>query len=82
MAEYDGILTSLAEYEEFAEEEPETEKETDEELEGLTGAELTRKKGLLVRDYHLDLERRREARAGLERILNRMLRMEQFAEEF
>lgn len=83
MAEYDGILTSLAEYEEFAEEEPETEKEEwEEELEGLTGAELTRKKGLLVRDYHLDLERRREARAGLERILNRMIRMEQFAEEF
>ncbi len=79
MAEYESSLAALAEYEEFIDDEA---IEPDFDLAGFTGEKLARQKGILVRDYNLGTERCREARAGLERILNRILRMEPFAEDF
>ena len=48
----------------------------------MDGKELTKLKGILVRDYNGYTEARREARTALERMLNRMVRTEAFAEEF
>ena len=91
--DYRSNLTALAEYEEFAEEPEESGSLTSEEnrsqtiiwefdLSALSGAELTKQKGLLIRDYNACLEQRSQARAALERVLNRMIRMEDFAEDF
>ncbi len=72
-------LTALAEYEEFAQMEA-VDWECD--LENMEMEAVTRSKGLLVRDYHSCMEQRREAGAALERVLNQVIRKEQFAEEF
>lgn len=76
---YESNLTALAEYEDFVRGEG-IEWEVD--LAALDGKELTRQKGLLVRDYNAITEQRREARSALERTLNRMIRMEAFTEDF
>lgn len=76
---YENNLTALAEYEEFICKEP---VEWERDLSTLAVAELTKQKGILVRDYNSFLEQRREARSGLERVLNQIIRMEQFADEF
>ncbi len=76
---YEGSLAALAEYEEL---ECTQEIEWDLDFASLTGDALVRQKGILVRDYHVCLEQQREARAGLERTLNRMIRKESFAGEF
>lgn len=75
----EGNLTSLAEYEEFVTEET---AEWEFDLASLNGQELTRQKGILIRDYNAFLEQRGESRAALERTLNRMIRMESFGEDF
>ena len=54
----------------------------DVDLAALTGAELTKQKGILLRDYNSYKDQHRDARSGLERVLNRMLRMEAFGEDF
>ncbi len=76
---YESSLAALAEYEDFV-----CTGEVNWELDfsAMTGAELVKQKGILVRDYHAGLERRRSARAQLERAVNRMLRQEAFAEDF
>ena len=76
---YESNLAALAEYEDFVRTEP-AEWETDPAA--MTGAELTKLQGILIRDYHGITEQRRESRTGLERMLNRMIRMESFSEEF
>jgi len=76
---YESNLTALAEYEELICEEPVT---WEVELSALSGAELTKQKGILLRDYNAYQEQHREARLSLERVLNRMIRMEAFAEDF
>ncbi len=77
--EYDNNLTALAEYEDFARREG---IEWDVDFAAMDGKELTKQKGILVRDYNAYTEQRREARSALERVLNRMSRMEAFAEDF
>lgn len=76
---YENNLTALAEYEEFVCTQP-VEWECDFSV--MTGEELSKQKGILIRDYNSYLEQRGEARAGVERILNQVIRMEQFAEDF
>ncbi len=77
--DYENSLTALAEYEEFAWSGP---VEWECSLEAMAGVELARQKGILVRDYNACVEQCREAKAGLERTLNQIVRMEQFADEF
>ena len=76
---YEGNLAALAEYEEF-----ECIQKVEWELDfgAVTGEQLAKQKGILVRDYHASLEARRGARADLERTINRMLRNEAFSEDF
>lgn len=52
------------------------------DLAALSGPELTKQKGILIRDYNAYLEQRSDTRAALERELNRMIRMEIFGEDF
>ena len=77
--DYENNLTALAEYEDFVRGEA-VEWEVD--FAAMDGKELTKQKGILVRDYNAYTEQRREARSALERVLNRMIRMEAFAEDF
>lgn len=79
MQSYEGNLAALAEYEEFV---CHNEVEWELDFSAMTGGELVRQKGILVRDYHAYLEQRRNARLDLERTLNRMARREQFSEDF
>lgn len=50
--------------------------------ERLSGEELRRKKGMLVRDYNSCLERRQRQKELLTGLLNQMVRKELFAEDF
>ncbi len=84
---YESNLTALAEYEaQFAEEgysmEGSISAEEDLSLRALTGPELTKQKGILLRDYLSYKDRHRETRSNLEKVINKMLRMEIFAEDF
>ncbi len=76
---YENNLAALAEYETFSCTEPVV---WEFDFSALSGAELTGQKGILIRDYNLDMERRREARAALERVLNEIIRAGEFAEDF
>lgn len=76
---YENNLTALAEYEEFT---CRDSVEWEADFSVMTGAELTKQKGTLIRDYNFFTERQREARLDLERVLNRLLRKELFAEDF
>ena len=69
----------MAEYEEFT---CRDSVEWEADFSVMTGAELTKQKGTLIRDYNFFTERQREARLDLERVLNRLLRKELFAEDF
>lgn len=76
---YDENLTALAEYSEL----PVGESvEWEEPLAELTRVQLRRLKGELVRDHKEILEERRDARERLVRVLNQIIRMEAFAEEY
>ena len=100
---FESNLAALAEYEEFAAEEPaEYPSEGpgayrrgesaanhgyppvvwEFEWSAISGPELTKQKGILIRDYNAYQEQRSDTRAALERELNRMIRMEIFAEDF
>lgn len=76
---YESNLTALAEYEEFTCGHP---IEWDVDFSVMTGQELTKQKGILVRDYNSWVEQQRETRLELERVLNQIIRMELFAEDF
>lgn len=76
---YEENLTALAEYSEL----PVGESvEWEEPLTELSRVQLRRQKGELVRDHKEILERRRDAREQLVRVLNQILRMEVFADEY
>lgn len=51
-------------------------------IEKLSGEELRRTKGVLVRDYNYCIERRQKQKDSLTRLLNQMVRREAFAEDF
>ncbi len=72
-------LTALAEYEDFICRE---QIEWEFDVSVLTGAQLTKQKGILIRDYHFYLEQKRQMRSGLERVLNEIVRAEEFSENF
>lgn len=76
---YDENLTALAEYSELPLKEP---VEWEEALEELNRGQLRNLKGMLVRDYKAAMEDCRNAKEQLTRVLNQIVRMEDFAEEF
>ncbi|MBR6769665.1 MAG: hypothetical protein IKM28_00185 [Lachnospiraceae bacterium] len=79
LQEYHTLLTALAEYEEL---ECPSFVEWEVDFSAMSGAELTRHKGILIRDLNAFSDQCREARAGLERLLLQISRMDQFAEDF
>jgi len=76
---YENNLTALAEYEEFVCRET-IEWEVD--IAAMTNAELTKQQGLLVRDYKNFKEQCRDARDRLKDVVDSIIKMEQFAEDF
>ncbi len=76
---YENNLTALAEYEDFVCAEP-VAWECDFAV--MNSAELTKQKGILLRDYNAYTQQSRERRSELERILNQVIRKERFAEDF
>lgn len=76
---YESNLAALAEYEDFVCDHP---AEWEIDFSAMTGQELTKQKGILVRDYNSCVEQRRDARSSLERVLNQIIRMVPFGEEF
>ncbi len=76
---YEENLTALAEYSDLPQTGP---VEWEEPLAELDRGQLRRKKGELARDYKAILENRRDAKEGLVRTLNRILRMDAFADEY
>lgn len=76
---YEENLTALAEYSNLTADE---EMVWEEELSDLSRSQLRDRKGSLVRDYKELTEKCRDGREHLERVLNQILRMEAFGEEF
>lgn len=76
---YDENLTALAEYSDFVADEGTA---WEEDLAEMSREQLRSQKGRLVRDYKELTEMRRDARDKLVHILNGIVRMEAFAEDF
>lgn len=76
---YDENLTALAEYQEFPLGEPIT-WETD--FSRMDGKELRDFKGTLIRDYNQQVQKRQQAKGDLEQILNRIVRIDEFQDDF
>lgn len=76
---YEENLTALAEYNHLI---PEEEMEWEENIAEMSRTQLRDRKGSLVRDYKELVEKRRDGRERLERILNQIVRIEEFAEDF
>ena len=76
---YEENLTALAEYNDLKLEEGAV---WNEDLSEMSRTQLRNRKGSLVRDYKEFIEKCRDARGRLERILNQIVRLEEFAEEF
>lgn len=86
---YEENLTALAEYAEFAPQDTQQyEKMLPQDMQAqkppaeLSGEDLRKRKGMLVRDYNHSLEKRRKQKERLTERLNRMVRMEEFADDF
>lgn len=79
MQGYENNLTALAEYEDFS---CDRAVEWQVDFSVMSNEDLIKQKGFLVRDYNSYMEQRRDARAGLERVLNQIIRMETFSEDF
>ena len=75
----DENLTALAEYDHLTVKEP---VEWEEPVAEMNREQLRNRKGTLVRDYKSTMEACRDAREQLTRVLNQIVRMEVFAEEF
>ncbi|MCI8667414.1 MAG: hypothetical protein HFG82_12260 [Dorea sp.] len=76
---YDENLTALSEYNDF----PFGEKVVwEQDFSKLDAKSLRNFKGILIRDYNQMLRERREAQDALTRLLNQIVRMEQFQEDF
>lgn len=76
---YDENLTALSEYNEFP---PGETVGWEQDFAGMDGRGLRKFKGILVRDYNQKLRDCQEARERLTRLLNQIVRMEQFQEDF
>lgn len=76
---YDENLTALAEYGEFPLGEPVV---WEMDFSGMNGKELRDFKGTLIRDYNQQVQKRQQAKGELEQILNRILRIQEFQDEF
>lgn len=76
---YDENLTALSEYADFPVREAVVWENEPAEM---NGEELRVMKGMLVRDYSQSVRRRRECREQLTQLLNRIVRMEEFQDEF
>lgn len=76
---YENNLTSLAEYTNFTLNMP---IEWEEDFAGMNRRELDEFRGKLVRSYRESLEEKRKCQDRLTKELNRLLRMEQFQEDF
>ncbi len=76
---YEENLTALSEYSEFP---VRTEIVWEENIGELAPEELRKRKGILVRDYNHSLQGRQECRDVLTRLLNRIVRKEEFQDEF
>ena len=76
---YNEVLSGLAEYSEFPLGEP---VEWEQDFSAMDGEELRAFKGMLIRDYNHQVEARQRARGVLEQLLNRVVRMEDFQEDF
>ncbi len=76
---YEENLTALAEYEHFECNEPIT---WEKDLSALQGKEWREQKGILIRDYNELLRRMDENCSELNQVLNRMIRKEEFQDDF
>lgn len=76
---YDENLTALAEYNEFICRE---EIEWKEDFGGMESRKLRDFKGELVRDYNCSVKTRQSAKDNLTDVLNRIVRMKEFQEDF
>jgi len=76
---YEENLTALAEYNNLA---ADGEMEWEDNIAEMSRTQLRDKKGSLVRDYKELTEKCRDGREHLERVLNQIVRMEEFAEDF
>lgn len=76
---YSENLTALAEYNTFSVQEP---VEWDRDFEKMNGKELRDYKGILIRDYNQRQEEKGEAKGHLVRVLNLIIRMEVFKEDY
>lgn len=76
---YEENLTALAEYSNLPADEG---MEWEEDIAGMNRTQLRSKKGSLVRDYKELIEKCRDNREHLERVLNQIVRIEAFAEDF
>lgn len=76
---YESNLTSLAEYSELEQSE---EVVWEADFTAMGRKELDTFKGMLVRDYRQELEKKQECRNRLTFILNQTLRMDEFQEDF
>ena len=76
---YDENLTALSEYNDFPAGEA---AGWEQDFVGMDGRSLRKFKGILVRDYNQKLRDCQEARERLARLLNQIVRMEQFQEDF
>lgn len=76
---YEENLTALSEYEGF----PKIrEVEWDQDFRQMDSQQLRSFKGMLIRDYNQSLAKMRQAREALVQLLNRVVRMEVFQEDF
>lgn len=76
---YNENLTALAEYNEFSRRE---EIEWEHDFAEMDGRELRNFKGILIRDYNQRMRERTEAKDRLTQVLNQVVRMEIFQEDF
>lgn len=76
---YDENLTALSEYSEFPQK---GEIEWEEDFAGMSSRELRNFKGILIRDYNQCVHDRQTAKERLIQVLNQIVRMSVFQEEF
>ena len=76
---YEENLTALAQYAEFPEGEP---MQWEEDFSAMGRKELRGFQGILLRDYRQIIEEKQRAREGLTQVLNQVVRMEAFQDDF
>ncbi|SHK76244.1 coiled-coil domain-containing protein [Hespellia stercorisuis] len=79
MQGYGELLAALAEYSDFVCGHQIT---WEQDLQSMTIKDLTRQKGILIRDYNQDLAEITGKRGDLDRLLGKISRMEQFQDDF